>query len=814
MTPAGSIANQEATSSLEGGSSASVPPRAGILGTGLIGGSLGLALRARGWHVSGYDVDPAKGQRALELGALDAVGRDPIAQITFVCTPAASVVAEARAALASGARLVTDVAGVKAAIVAGVNNPLFIGGHPMAGSELEGVDGADAGLFSGATWVLTPITATDADAYRCLCSVLNSLGANVLALSADRHDDLVARVSHVPHLVAAALVNQATSAAGQEAAVLRLAAGGFRDMTRVAAGHPGIWPDICAQNAPAIADVLGDLVTRLVDMRQIVLEGDNDRLLFTLASARAARSQLPVPIARPDELIEVRVAVPDRPGVVAGVAALLSELQINIENLEIVHSAEGGGGVLVLLVHRGAADRVRLALRAWGRNYPASTQDTGSALLVDKIADAQLGPSLFRITGGGRLRARLQVPGDKSISHRALILGALSEGSSEISGLSSGEDVARTAAAIAALGAGVEITDGSMVVRGGRDRLIESDQVIDVGNSGTTLRLLAGVCAGLANTVTVFTGDESIRRRPMGRVAAPLRLMGAALTGRDGGRLPPLVVQGAELAGIDYALPVPSAQVKAAVLLAGLRAKGITRIREAVISRAHTEEMLAERGAQITVRDNGSGRLIELEPSRLSPLDLRVPGDPSSAAFWLVAACIVPNSDITIVDVYQGRARSGFIEVLQRMGADISRLADGALRARYGPLGPTRIAGAEIPGLIDEIPVLAVAACFARGTTVVADAAELRVKESDRIVTMTTGLRAMGAVVEITDDGMIIEGGNALHGATVHSHGDHRVAMALAVAALAASGNTEIGGWDAVATSYPSFEAHLAECLG
>jgi 3-phosphoshikimate 1-carboxyvinyltransferase len=408
----------------------------------------------------------------------------------------------------------------------------------------------------------------------------------------------------------------------------------------------------------------------------------------------------------------------------------------------------------------------------------------------------------------GGLRGRLRVPGDKSISHRALLLGARAEGTSVVRGLSGGEDVRHTRAAVSALGAVVE---GERVT-GGRERLREATAVLDVGNSGTGIRLLAGFVAPFP-WLTVLAGDESVARRPMDRVVQPLRLMGAAVDGREAGGFPPLVVRGGGLHGINYTLPVASAQVKSAILLAGLGAEGETVIREPEPTRAHTEEMLAACGADIAV-DEG---VIRLRPGPLSAFDLDVPGDPSQAAFWVVAACLVPGSELTVERVYVGRARAGFLDVLRRMGAAVEvepvgrpeeHVAD--IHARHGPLAGTEVGGPEIPGLIDEIPVLAVAAAGAEGRTVFRDAAELAVKESDRIAVMAAELSGLGARIEPRPDGLIVTGApGGLRGGAGCSHGDHRVAMALAVAGLAASGPTRIDGWDAVATSYPGFSDDL-----
>ncbi|MFN2505896.1 MAG: prephenate dehydrogenase/arogenate dehydrogenase family protein [Acidimicrobiales bacterium] len=339
--------------------------RAVIVGTGLIGGSIGLALRERGWKVTGRDADPDRARRALELGALDFVGHDPDADVTFVATPVSVIVEEALRALSDGG-VVTDVGSVKGPVVAGVNDSRFVGGHPMAGSEQEGVEGATADLFDGATWVLTPRLDTDGDAYTQVRSVISALGAEVIALPPERHDELVAMVSHVPHLTAASLMMLAAEGAEEHAAMLRLAAGGFRDMTRVAAGHPGIWPDICAENREAIVGALDQLAGVLAGMRELVVMGDRAGLLEALERARHARTTLPGRVNRPEEMAEVRVPVPDRPGVLAEVTTLLGEQGVNIVDIEIAHSTEGPRGVLLVIVDLAAVDLVRETLHDRG----------------------------------------------------------------------------------------------------------------------------------------------------------------------------------------------------------------------------------------------------------------------------------------------------------------------------------------------------------------------------------------------------------------------------------------------------------------
>ena len=345
------------------------PRRAQIVGTGLIGGSIGLALRAQGWHVTGRDRDADRAGRALELGVVDALGDDPDAELTFVATPVGAVADEA----AKAPGVVTDVGSVKAPVVAAVARPSFVGGHPMAGSEQEGVDGADASLFQGAVWVLTPVEGTDPAAHSLVRSVVSSFGADVVELPPDRHDALVAVVSHVPHLTAASLMGLAAERAEEHQALLRLAAGGFRDMTRIAAGHPAIWPDICADNRTAIVGALDALVEALSHIRDTVEAGDRAALLQTLERARAARVNLPGRgHAVPADVAEVRVPVPDRPGVLAEVTTLASELGVNIYDLEIAHSAEGPAGVIILLVDAAQADLLRGGLLA--RGYRPSAQ--------------------------------------------------------------------------------------------------------------------------------------------------------------------------------------------------------------------------------------------------------------------------------------------------------------------------------------------------------------------------------------------------------------------------------------------------------
>ncbi len=420
-------------------------------------------------------------------------------------------------------------------------------------------------------------------------------------------------------------------------------------------------------------------------------------------------------------------------------------------------------------------------------------------------------PRILVVDGGVPCRGSVHTPGEKSISHRSVLLGALAEGTSVIRGLSDGADVAATLTAVEAMGAGVERhADGSIAVHGGRARLHRPEEPLECGNSGTSMRLLAGLVAGFP-WETELVGDASLSARPMDRVAEPLDLMGAHVAGRGELCLPPLRVHGGELRGIDWMSKVASAQVKSAILLAGLSASGTTTVREAVTTRAHTEEMLADAGADITVEPWGEGRVVQVRASTLRPVDRMVPGDPSASAFFAVAGCVVPGSAVDVAGVYSGPARLGYVSVLERMGAAVT-LVHGepgtvTVRASAGPLHGTRVAAAEIPSL-DEVPALAVAAAVAEGTTVFTDVSELRVKEVDRLDAVATMVEAFGAVARIEGATLAVTGaGGPLRAARFDSRGDHRMAMAAAVAALAARPGKRslITGFGAVETSYPGF---------
>jgi 3-phosphoshikimate 1-carboxyvinyltransferase len=451
---------------------------------------------------------------------------------------------------------------------------------------------------------------------------------------------------------------------------------------------------------------------------------------------------------------------------------------------------------------------------------------------------------MTRFDPSGPLRGSLRPPADKSISHRAALIAAMAEGDTEIRGFLDAADTNSTLAAVTQLGAEViGVVTSTVSVPSGQD-LVAAEKAlpppgfvvrgvglrgprsaaIDVGNAGTLLRLLPGWLAGQDGGEWTLDGDDSIRRRPVDRVAAPLREMGADLSCKDD-RLPPLTIRGAPLRGIEYRLPVASAQVKSCILFAGLLAEGETRVVEPLPTRDHSERMLAAAGVTVRREEEGGadgGGTVVIEPAERLEVDrIVVPADLSSAAFFIVAGLLVPGSEVLIEGVGINPTRTGLLSILERMGARIEiepRGAEGGepiadLRVLASELQGTDVGGAEVPLAIDELPLVALAACFAEGTTTIRDAAELRRKESDRIATVSEALNALGGAVEATGDGIVVTGMGGLRGGAIDSHGDHRIAMLGAVAGLASSAGVGVAGMAAAAVSYPGFESDLASLL-
>ncbi|MFL5899259.1 MAG: 3-phosphoshikimate 1-carboxyvinyltransferase [Solirubrobacterales bacterium] len=446
---------------------------------------------------------------------------------------------------------------------------------------------------------------------------------------------------------------------------------------------------------------------------------------------------------------------------------------------------------------------------------------------------------MTRFDPSGPLRGWLRPPSDKSISHRAALIAAMGDGETVVDGYLDAEDTLSTLAAVEAIGARVQRASQRMTMSssfGWKElplplRVAPSlglrihgvglrgaePAAIGVGNAGTLLRLLPGWLAGQEGARWTLDGDESIRRRPVDRIAVPLREMGARLNCREG-RLPPLEIEGAPLQATTYEMPIASAQVKSCLLFAGLLADGETRVIEPLRSRDHTERMLRAAGAKV----EHDGDTVVVRPvERLEPGPVAVPADISSAAFFLVAALLAEGSDLVLEEIGVNPTRIGLLTILERMGAQITREEEtdvggepiARLHVRPAPLRATEVGGAEIPLAIDELPLVALAACFAEGTTTIRDAEELRRKESDRVETVAAGLNALGGRVEPTEDGMVIEGTGGLRGGTIDSHGDHRIAMLGAVAGLASREGVEVRGMEAAAVSYPGFERDLRALL-
>ncbi len=436
---------------------------------------------------------------------------------------------------------------------------------------------------------------------------------------------------------------------------------------------------------------------------------------------------------------------------------------------------------------------------------------------------------MTRFDPAGSLRGSLTPPADKSISHRAAIIAAIGEGETAIENYLVAEDTLSTLEAIRALGCAVD-RDADQVRVGGVGLRGASPAAIDVGNAGTLLRLLPGWLAGQPQGEWSLDGDDSIRRRPVDRVVAPLRQMGAEVEARED-RLVPLIVRGAPLHGIEYRLPVASAQVKSCVLLAGLLAEGPTSVVEQSPTRDHTERMLGAAGASVRTENAGTpvtihgalpARRVTVEPAqRLEPGEITIPADFSSAAFMIVAALLVRGSEVRLEGVGINPGRIGLLGILTRMGAGIEVIETRAaghepvatVIARSGPLQGVRVGGGEVPLTIDELPLVALAACFAAGETVVSGAEELRHKESDRIATVVGGLSGVGAEIEATEDGFVVNGGGGLRGGLLDAAGDHRLAMLGAIAGVASREGVEVRGFDAAAVSYPGFESDLRELL-
>lgn len=733
-----------------------------IVGLGLIGGSLAAALKAGGFTgtILACDRDGDEIARGIEMGIIDGGDTElaavlPGSSLVVLAVPVLAMDA-VMGALAAGLHtaaadvVITDVGSTKAAIrdtaerIFGELPANLVLGHPIAGSEKSGVAASNPTLYRQHKVILTPGERTAPQPLSRVRALWQACGATVLEMPIEHHDQVLARTSHLPHLLAFSLVDT-LARQDERLDIFRYAAGGFRDFTRIAGSDPVMWRDIFTANRGAVLQALNDFEGGVARLRRAVEEGDGDAMLGILDRASHARHYFDT---------------------------LLNQT-----------------------------------------SYQAGYQTM------------QDNSMRYRVSPGGSVSGRIRVPGDKSVSHRSIMLGALAEGVTEVKGFLEGEDSLATLQAFREMGVAIEGPhQGRVTIHGvGMHGLKAPAGPIYVGNSGTAMRLFAGLLTGQAFD-SELTGDASLTKRPMGRVADPLRLMGATIDTAEGGR-PPLKIHGGQpLKGIDYSMPMASAQVKSCLLLAGMYAEGETRVKEPAPTRDHTERMLNGFGYTVE-RDGDTAWLSGGGSLAAGPID--VPSDISSATFFLVAAAITPGADLTLEHVGINPTRIGVINILKLMGADLELshqhevggepVAD--IRVRYAPLKGIDIPVDQVPLAIDEFPALFIAAANAQGKTRLRGAEELRVKESDRIQAMADGLDVFGVENTVVADGIDILGGDDGSGAPnyagghVDSLGDHRIAMAFAVAGLRARDEIVIDDCANVATSFPGF-VELARRVG
>ncbi len=720
-----------------------------VIGLGLIGGSLAKSARLTGFakHTVGYGLNFAETRLGVELGVVHeaaqtleaAVANADLVVIAVPVRAFESVLRQVKPYLKSNA-VITDVGSVKGCFLDAVRSvfgevPDFVvPGHPIAGSEKNGVLAANENLFKNHKVILTPDEASSESAVQLVRYLWQSTGASVLEMTVEHHDEVLAATSHLPHLLAFSLVD---TLAGEEDSqeIFRYAAGGFRDFTRIAASDPVMWHDIFMANQDALLKVLDHFNQDLGSLRKAIEDKNSQHLLGVFTRAKAAREHF---------------------------TKILS-----------------------------------------GQSYT-------NTMNIKNVT--------FKMKSGGSVNGTIRVAGDKSISHRSIMLGALADGVTEVEGFLEGEDSLATLQAFRDMGVVIEgPSDGKVKIYGvGLHGLKQPPGPIYLGNSGTGMRLFAGLLAG-QKFDTELTGDESLSKRPMERVAAPLRLMGAQIESSAGGRPPLKIKGGMPLKGIHYDMPMASAQVKSCLILAGMYAEGETVVSEPAPTRDHTERMLNGFGYKV-VREGVVAKIVGGGSLTAGKID--VPADISSAAFFMVAASITPGADITLEHVGLNPTRVGVINILRLMGADISISNQkevggepvGDIRVKYAPLKGIHIPEDQVPLAIDEFPVLFIAAVCAEGETVLTGAEELRVKESDRIQVMADGLAQLGVRTDVRPDGIVIKG-SKLKSGVVHSHGDHRIAMSFAVASLRAEGDIQIEDCANVATSFPNF-VELAEKVG
>ncbi|WP_180160023.1 bifunctional prephenate dehydrogenase/3-phosphoshikimate 1-carboxyvinyltransferase [Acinetobacter sp. YH12054] len=724
-----------------------------FIGLGLIGSSLARVMIAEG--LAKEIVASTRSQKTLEdakaLGLIQQGYSDPAeavkgADLVVLALPvrATQKVLEAIKPYLTEQTIITDVGSTKgnvvdaAKAVYGEQLPAgFVPGHPIAGAELTGVHAGKVDLFANHKVILTPLPSSADWAVEKLIQLWQAAKAEVICMDVEKHDEVLAHTSHLPHLMAFNLVEQLANRE-DNLDIFRYAAGGFRDFSRIAASDPHMWHDIFFANKKAILKAVDGFEKQLAILRKLIEDENSQALMGLLGHAQAARQHFNHMLAK---------------------KPLMEKNKVTTQQFKILP-----------------------------------------------------GPKQFQ--------GKFTVPGDKSVSHRSIMFGAIAEGTTHVTGFLEGEDALATLQAFRDMGVSIEgPKNGEVTIHGvGMHGLKAPAGALYMGNSGTSMRLLSGMLSA-QKFDSVMTGDASLSKRPMERIAKPLREMGAQIqtTGERG--TPPVSISGSQnLKGIHYDLPMASAQVKSGILLAGLWAEGETVVTEPEPTRDHSERMLRAFGYDVKTEGNrislqGGGKLVGT--------DIQVPSDISSAAFFMVGAAITEGSDVTLEAVGINPTRTGVIEILKQMGADLTveneRIAGGE------PIADIRIRGSrtlkgihmpedQVPLAIDEFPALFIAAACAEGQTILTGAAELRVKESDRIQVMADGLKIMGIDCTPTEDGIIIEGqgkagewGAIFTGGQIESHHDHRIAMSFSMAGLRTSGEINIVGTETVATSFPTF---------
>ncbi|RLL40408.1 bifunctional prephenate dehydrogenase/3-phosphoshikimate 1-carboxyvinyltransferase [Acinetobacter cumulans] len=724
-----------------------------FIGLGLIGSSLARVIIAE--KLATEIVASTRSQKTLDdakaLGLIQAGYTNPIdavkgADLVVLALPvrATQKVLETIQPYLSANVIITDVGSTKGNVVEaakavyGEKLPAgFVPGHPIAGAEHTGVHAGKVDLFANHKVILTPLPSSADWAVDKLIQLWQAAKAEVICMDVDKHDEVLAHTSHLPHLMAFNLVEQLANRE-DNLDIFRYAAGGFRDFSRIAASDPQMWHDIFFANKKAILNAVDGFEQQLTTLRKLIEDENSQALMGLLGHAQAARQHFNHMLTK---------------------KPLMEKNKVTTQQFTI-------------------------------------------------------------LPGQKNFQGKFTVPGDKSVSHRSIMFGAIAEGTTHVTGFLEGEDALATLQAFRDMGVSIEgPKNGEVTIHGvGIHGLKAPASALYMGNSGTSMRLLSGMLSAQAFD-SVMTGDASLSKRPMERIAKPLREMGAQIqtTGERG--TPPVSISGSQaLKGIQYDLPMASAQVKSGILLAGLWAEGETSVTEPEPTRDHTERMLRAFGYDVKTEGNrislqGGGKLVGT--------NIQVPSDISSAAFFMVGAAITEGADVTLEAVGINPTRTGVIEILKQMGADISveneRIAGGEPIADIRIQGTRTLKGIhmpedQVPLAIDEFPALFIAAACAEGQTVLTGAAELRVKESDRIQVMADGLKIMGIDCTPTDDGIIIEGkgksgewGSIFTGGEIESHHDHRIAMSFSIAGLRTSGAIKIVGTETVATSFPTF---------